>query len=183
MGDLVGVTRTIDHAVYMLLNALAVILWRIDAALIQFSLFSYATQDWLTGDSDGGVWQVLDRMIGADGIFGLSTWEAFLALALALYGFSLLARPFWRTRPVDIGRLFLYTVLSYSVITEGASLMQEVEAWRSEAGGYMYEVLAGEGGSVNLDIPGGSTSNEPIYNPRDLDGRPPIRGWEAVARK
>ena len=79
MGDLVGVTRTIDHAVYMLLNALAVILWRIDAALIQFSLFSYATQDWLTGDSDGGVWQVLDRMIGADGIFGLSTWDETLS--------------------------------------------------------------------------------------------------------
>lgn len=182
MGDLFGVSRTIDHAVYTILNSIAMILWRIDVALIQFSMFSYATGDWLMGRSGGdGMWAVMDKMIGANGIFGVSTWSAFLALALTIYGFSLLIRPFWRVQAVDIGRLFIFAVLSYSLITEGSSLMRSIEDWRGEAGGYMYEIVADSGGSVDLGIPGASNSNERVNNPQDLDSRAPIRGWEAVA--
>ena len=72
--DLLGVTRTIDHAVYIALNALAIILWRLDSALLGISLLSYRTQDWLTGP-DGGVWRLLARLVGAEGIFGLATWR------------------------------------------------------------------------------------------------------------
>src|SRR6185503_8689755 len=136
----------------------------------------------LMGHRDGdGIWTLMDRMVGPNGIFGLSTWEAFVALALTIYGFSLLIRPFWRMQPVDLGRMFFFAVLSYSIITEGSELMREIENWRGEAGGYMYEVVAGSGGTVTLDVPGGATSDEPIYSPEDLDGRAPIRGWEAVS--
>lgn len=182
MGDLFGISRTIDHAVYTILNSIAIILWRLDAAIIQFSMFSYVTEDWLMGHRDGeGIWALMDKMVGPNGIFGLSTWEAFVALALTIYGFSLLIRPFWRMQPVDLGRMFFFAVLSYSIITEGSELMREIENWRGEAGGYMYDVVAGSGGTVNLDVPGGATSDEPIYSPEDLDGRAPIRGWEAVS--
>lgn len=182
MGDLFGISRTIDHAVYTILNSIAIILWRLDAAIIQFSMFSYVTEDWLMGHRDGeGIWALMDKMVGPNGIFGLSTWEAFVALALTIYGFSLLIRPFWRMQPVDLGRMFFFAVLSYSIITEGSQLMREIENWRGEAGGYMYDVVAGSGGTVNLDVPGGATSDEPIYSPEDLDGRAPIRGWEAVS--
>ncbi|GIK42097.1 MAG: hypothetical protein BroJett011_59300 [Chloroflexota bacterium] len=181
MGDLfLGISRTIDHAVYMTLNAIAIILWRIDAAIIQFSLFSYVTEDWLMGKSDGSLWKVMDYVVGSNGIFGLSTWEALLALALTLYGFSLLIRPFWRVQPVNIGKLFFYATLSYVLISQGNSLMQSIEEWRGEAGGYMYEILAA-GGSTNLDIPGGAQDDEPIGQPADLDGHRPLRGWEAVS--
>jgi hypothetical protein len=89
MGDLFGISRTIDHAVYTILNSIAIILWRLDAAIIQFSIFSYVTEDWLMGHRDGdGIWTLMDRMVGPNGIFGLSTWEAFVALALTIYGFS-----------------------------------------------------------------------------------------------
>jgi hypothetical protein len=173
--------RTIDHAVYMLLNAIAIVLWRLNAALISISLYSYGTQDWLTG-RNGGVWQVLETLVGADGIFGLATWQAFLLLAIMLFGLARVARPFLpRLQPVDPGKLFLFGILSYVVISEGSSLMQSVEAWRSEAGSYMYQELS-KGDTVELDIPGASTTpNEPLYAPAELDGQAPIRGWEAVA--
>ena len=47
--DFVGITRAIDQAIYMLLNAVATMLWRLDASIIAMSLYSYSTQDWLTG--------------------------------------------------------------------------------------------------------------------------------------
>ena len=177
--DLLGVTRTIDHAVYMLLNAIAIILWRIASALIGISMLGYNTQDWLTG-AGGGVWTVADRLTGPNGILGLDIWQVFLILAVMLFGISRVARPFLRTQPVDLGRLFLFAVMSYVVISQGSQLMQDVEAWRSEAGSYMYSNLS-NGGAVDLDIPGNPPANEPLYPPAELDGQNPIRGWEAVA--
>ena len=51
-----------------------------------------------------------------------------------------LARPFLpRIQPVDPGKLFLFGILSYVVISQGSSLMQNVESWRSDAGSYMYQ--------------------------------------------
>ena len=58
--DLLGVSRTIDHAVYTLLNSIAIILWRLDSALIGTSLFSYQTQDWLAGPQ-GGIWGLMAK--------------------------------------------------------------------------------------------------------------------------
>jgi hypothetical protein len=104
-----------------------------------------------------------------------------LLLALMLFGLARVARPFLRVQPVDLGRLFLFAVLSYIVIDQGGVLMQEVEAWRSEAGSYLYTQVA-EGETVSLDIPGTPASaDEPLYAPADLDGQAPLRGWEAVA--
>jgi len=177
--DLLGVTRTIDHAVYMLLNALAIILWRVNSALIGISLLGYNTQDWLTG-SGGGVWRVAERVTGPSGILGLATWQAFLLLAVMLFGLSRVARPFVNSQPVDLTRLFFFAVMSYVVISQGSQLMQDVEAWRSEAGSYMYRSLSAEDGG-DLDIPGSPAEAETMYSPSDLDGQAPIRGWEAVA--
>ena len=73
--DWLGVSRTIDHAVYTGLNALAIILWRLNSAIMSMSLFSYSTQDWLTDGADGGVWQVMDLVIGPGGLFGLEPVE------------------------------------------------------------------------------------------------------------
>ncbi|MBE7557311.1 MAG: hypothetical protein HS126_40255 [Anaerolineales bacterium] len=173
-----GVTRTIDHAVYIMLNALAIWLWRLDAALLGVSMLSYGTQDWLTGSSGGGVWQ-LSRFI-TQGLLNENTWRLFLLAALMLFGLSLVARPFISFQPVEIGRLFFFAALSYTFISQGVSLMRDMETWRSEAGAYIYEAMSG-GGAVTVPVPGGTGSgSEPLPPPRDLDGSP-LRGWEAVA--
>ena len=157
-----GVTRTIDHAVYIALNALAIILWRLDSALLGISLLSYCTQDWLTGP-DGGVWRLLARLVGADGIFGLTTWQVFLTLALVLFGLSRIIRPFLRTRSVDLGRLLFFAAMAYVFISQGSEMMRQAETWRSQAGSYVYNALA-TGSPVDLDIPG-STTGDVIYSP------------------
>lgn len=176
--DLLGVTRTIDHAVYNLLNVLAIILWRIDSALMGISLLSYHTQDWLTG-RDGGIWKLLARLVGMDGIFGLSTFQAFLVLALTLFGLSRILRPFFRNmKSVDLGRLMFFGVIAYVFITQGPVLLQQAEQWRGEAGGYVYQSLA-TGESVDLGSLG--SGDDLLRRPFDLDGQSPIRGWEAVA--
>ena len=178
--DMMGVARTIDHAVYTLLNSLAMVLWRLDSAILGMAMLSYDTQDWLTG-RDGGVWLLLDKISGPDGLLGLTTWQLFLTLALMLFGLSLGCcgssgghrRSIW-------GQLFFFGVLSYLFISRGSALMQEAEAWREEAGGWMYEAMAGESGP-RMDIPGGAGGDEPLGHPQDLDGERPIRGWEAVS--
>ena len=89
MTDLIGITSAIDHIVYMILNAIATILWRLDAAIISMSLYSYGTQDWLTGTGgNGGVWGVLEWLIGPGGLAGLTTWTLFGSLALMLWGLA-----------------------------------------------------------------------------------------------
>ena len=40
--DFIGVTPTIDQAIYVLLNSLAIVLWRIDSAIIGMSLIGAA---------------------------------------------------------------------------------------------------------------------------------------------
>jgi hypothetical protein len=176
--DLLGVTRTIDHAVYTLLNALAIILWRVDSALMGISLLSYRTQDWLTGP-DGGVWRLLARLVGVDGIFGLELYQVMLVLALTLFGLSRILRPFFRNlQPVDPGRMLFFAIIAYVFITQGSELLHQAEGWRGEAGGYVYQALS-TGESVDLGSLGSGT--DLLYAPQDLDGQPPIRAWEAVA--
>jgi len=179
--DLLGVSRTIDHAVYTAFNALASALWRLDAALLGMSIFGYQTQDWLTGRDGQGVWFLLAKMSGTNGMVGLATWRAFLALALILYGLSLVIRPFLRIAPVDIGRLLLYAIVAYLFITQGNRLMQEAEQWRAAAGSYIYRAMADSDVSA-LMPPGGNpaSTDDPLHTPGDLDGSSPIRGWEAV---
>ncbi len=179
--DFAGIARTIDHAVYMLLNSLAIILWRIDAALIGISMLSYNTQDWLTGQNGGGIWLVLDRLIGGSGLLGLTTWQLFLGLALALYGIALVIRPLFSFRAVDLGRLLFFATLAYVFISQGAGMLRSLENWRGEAGSAMYGSMV-SGGAINLPVPGGGGGgDEPIYPPHDLDGKAPLRGWEAVS--
>lgn len=180
-GDIFGISRTIDHAVYTLLNSGAIILWRLNAALISMSLFSYNTQDWLMRQNNGGVWQVQEIISGPSGFLGVRVWMALFALALVLFGFSRLLRPFTpRFNPVDPGQMLIYGVFSYVVIQQGATMMVGVEQWRANVGDWMYEGMAAHG-SVDIDLPGVTSSAEPLYPPGDLDGRAPIRGWEAVA--
>ena len=105
--DFIGVTRTIDQAIYMLLNALAIVLWRIDSAIIGMSLYSYATQDWLTGNG-GGVWYIMDWLLDTSGLFGLNTWTLFAGLALMLWGLSRIARPFIPSARDHPGKLLLF---------------------------------------------------------------------------
>jgi hypothetical protein len=180
-GDMFGVSRTVDHAVYTLLNSAAVILWRLNAAIISMSMFGYATQDWLTNRHDGGVWHVLEMMAGPDGFAGEKVWTLLLGLALMLFGLAKVVRPFVRNfNPVDLGKLLLFGVVSYAVIQQGTTLMIAVEAWRSDLGGWMYEGVAASA-TVNIDAPDTSGSGEPMYPPREMDGQSPIRGWEAVS--
>ncbi|NJN99194.1 MAG: hypothetical protein HC875_36435, partial [Anaerolineales bacterium] len=177
--DLMGISRTIDHAVYTLLNTLAMILWRLDAALLGMSMLGYRTQDWLTGP-DGGVWLLLTKLAGPQGLINLAVWQAFLLLAVTLYGFSLILRIFG-VQTVNLPRLFFFAVMAYTFISQGSELLRAAETWRGEAGSYAYNLLAGERG-LTLDLPGVATgSDEPLLPPRDLDGQPPLRGWEAVA--
>ena len=175
--DLLGVSRTIDHAVYTLLNSIAIILWRLDSALIGTSLFSYQTQDWLAGPQ-GGIWGLMAKLVGVNGLFGMDTLMAFMALALTLYGLSLIMRPFIRVNPVDPGRLLFYAVIAQVFITQGSELMRQAEAWRGEVGGFVYEAMS-ESDTADLGISGSGTDQ--LNAPRDLDGQTPIRGWEAVA--
>jgi hypothetical protein len=180
-GDMFGVSRTIDQAVYTLLNSAAVILWRVNSALISMSLFSYNTQDWLTNSGDGGVWQVMDIVTGPTGLLGIDAWQAMLALALVLFGMSRLLRPFVFFNPVDLGKAFVFGVFAFVVIQQGSGMMRGIESWRSELGSYMYQAMA-TNGSVSIDMPGVTPSaDDPMYAPADLDGRTPIRGWEAVS--
>ncbi len=180
-GDLFGISRTIDQAVYTMFNSAAVVLWRFNSALISMSLFSYNTQDWLTNSSDGGVWQVMDIVTGPGGLLGLNAWQVLMVLAMVMFGMSRLLLPFIPFHPVDIGKAFIYGVLSLTVIQQGSSLMTGIETWRSDLGGYMYQTMAARG-SVDIDVPGVTpTASDPMHPPGDLDGRPPIRGWEAVS--
>lgn len=177
--DLMGISRTIDHAVYTLLNTLAMILWRLDAALLGMSMLGYRTQDWLTGP-EGGVWFLLAKLAGPEGLINLAVWQAFLLLAVTLYGFSLILRIFG-VQAVNLPRLFFFAVMAYTFISQGSELLRAAESWRSEAGSYAYTLVAGESG-LNMDLPGVTpSSDEPLLPPRDLDGQPPLRGWEAVA--
>src|SRR5512137_2396141 len=139
--DLLGVTRTIDHAVYTLLNAIAIILWRLDSALIGVSLFSYQSQDWLAGPQ-GGIWGLMAKLVGVNGLFGMDTLMAFMSLALTLYGISLIMRPFIRVNPVDPGRLLFFAIMAQVFITQGSELMRQAEAWRGEVGGFVYEAMS-----------------------------------------
>lgn len=178
--DMLGVTRTIDHAVYVMLNTLAIWLWRVDSALLGVSMLSYGTQDWLTGaaGSDGGVWRLLQEI--TTGLLNQSTWKLFFVAALMLFGLSLVARPFFSFRPVEIGRLFFFAALSYAFISQGVSVLRELELSRVEAGSYIYEAMAGSG-TVTVPVPGsGGNSDEILRAPNDLDGAP-LRGWEAVS--
>lgn len=177
--DFIGVTRTIDQAVYMLLNALAIVLWRIDSAIIGMSLYSYATQDWLTGNG-GGVWTIMDWLLDTSGLFGLNTWTLFAGLALMLWGLSRIARPFIPSSPVHPGKLLVFFVLSYVVISQGSALMQDIESWRLDAGSAVYQSVAGSS-SPGINVPSVPSTSDPLAPPADLDGQSPIRGWEAVA--
>lgn len=177
--DLMGISRTIDHAVYTLLNTLAMILWRLDAALLGMSMLGYRTQDWLTGP-EGGVWFLLARLAGPEGLINLAVWQAFLLLAVTLYGFSLILRIFG-VQTVNLPRLFFFAVMAYTFISQGSDLLRAAEAWRGEAGSYAYSLAAGDSG-LKLELPGvTSGSDDPLLPPQDLDGQPPLRGWEAVA--
>ncbi|MCB0190358.1 MAG: hypothetical protein KDJ65_00290 [Anaerolineae bacterium] len=177
--DFIGVTRTIDQAVYMLLNALAIVLWRIDSAIIGMSLYSYATQDWLTGNG-GGVWYIMDWLLDTSGLFGLNTWTLFASLALMLWGLSRIARPFIPSAPVHPGKLLIFFVISYVVISQGSALMQDIEQWRLDAGSTIYESVASSG-SPTISVPSVPSTSDPLAAPSNLDGQNPIRGWEAVA--
>lgn len=177
--DFIGVTRTIDQAVYMLLNALAIVLWRIDSAIIGMSLYSYATQDWLTGNG-GGVWYIMDWLLDTSGLFGLNTWTLFASLALMLWGLARIARPFIPSSPVHPGKLLVFFVLTYVVISQGSSLMQDIESWRLDAGSAVYQSIASSA-DANVDVPSVPSTSDPLTPPSDLDGQSPIRGWEAVA--
>lgn len=177
--DFIGVTRTIDQAVYMLLNALAIVLWRIDSAIIGMSLYSYATQDWLTGNG-GGVWYIMDWLLDTSGLFGLNTWTLFAGLALMLWGMARIIRPFFHTNPVHPGKLLFFFILSYIVISQGSTLMQDIEGWRLDAGSAVYQSIA-TSAEANVTVPSVPSTSDPLAPPADLDGQSPIRGWEAVA--
>ena len=141
-------------------------------------MLSYGTQDWLTGGAGGGVWQLSEYI--TQGLLNENTWRLFLLAALMLFGLSLVARPFISFRPVEIGRLFFFATLSYTFISQGVTIMRDMETSRSEAGAYIYEAMSGSG-AVTVPVPGGmSSSSEPLLPPHDLDGAP-LRGWEAVA--
>lgn len=176
--DLMGVSRTIDHAVYTLLNSLALLLWRLDAALLGIAMMGYDTQDWLTG-RNGGVWKLLDWLVGPEGLVGLTTWQLFLLVALMLFGFSRVIRFIWPMQAVQLGRLAFFAVLAYVFISGGSALVQDIEAWREAAGGRVFEAMRAE--DLPVDLPGDGGGDEPLDRPRDLDGRPPLRAWEAVA--
>ncbi len=180
--DLIGVARTIDHAVYTAFNALAIALWRLDAALLGMSIFGYQTQDWLTGHAGQGIWFLLTKLVGAEGIIGIATWQVFLALALVMYGLSLVIRPFLRIAPVDIGRLMMYAIVAHIFITQGNALMLSAERWRGSAGSAIYQAMADSDVST-LTPPAGNAAHandDPLAPPADLDGASPLRGWEAV---
>jgi hypothetical protein len=177
--DFIGVTRSIDQAIYTLLNSLAIILWRIDSAIIGMSLYSYATQDWLTGNG-GGVWYIMDWLLNTSGLFGINTWTLFAGMALMLWGLSRIARPFIPSSPVHPGKLLVFFVLSYVVISQGSALMQDIESWRLDAGSAVYESVA-SGSSPSISVPSVPSTSDPLAPPADLDGQSPIRGWEAVA--
>lgn len=179
MPDMMGIARTIDHAVYTLLNAVAIILWRFNAAIMGMAMLSYDSQDWLTGRDEGGVWLLSRHLVGADGILGVSIWSLFLALALMLFGFAKIVRPFWRMQPVDLGRLVFFATIAHLFITQGPAFMQQAETLRSDAGSYIYEQMSAEDGPSLELAP--APSDEPLYPPADLDGQAPLRGWEAVA--
>ena len=176
--DWMGIDRMIDQAIYTLLNLAAMLLWRLDAAVIGISLYGYATEDWLIR-SGGGVWGLLDWLIGGSGIFGLTTWQLVFGLALMLYGLSLLARPFIGASPVQPGKLFIFALISYVIIGQGSELFPAFESWRAEAGSAAYQGVADS--SVELDVDTPASPSDPLGAPADLDGESPLRGWEAVA--
>ena len=122
----------------------------------------------------------MNLITGPSGILGVATWQAFLILAVMIFGLSRVLRPFFNVQPVHPMRMLLFAVFSYAAITQGAELMREIEAWRSEAGSFMYDAAAASGGG-GIEVPGSSPSDEPLNPPSDLDGVAPLRGWEAVA--
>ncbi len=132
--------------------------------------------------TNGGVWQVFDLVIGPSGFLGLRAWTVMAMLAVTLWGFVRVARWFLGpVRIVDLGRLTIFAVFSYVVISSGSELMISVEAWRGSLGNTIYKVTS-QTGSLDLDMPASSDSNdEPMGNVSDLDGDGLIRGWEAVA--
>jgi hypothetical protein len=178
--DFIGITRAVDQAIYMLLNTLATMLWRLDSALIGMSLYGYSTQDWLTG-AGGGVWWILDWLIVNPGLFGINTWTLFAGLALMLWGLSRIARPFFNTSPVHPGKLLLFFLLSYIVIDQGSTLMQDIEQWRMDAGNAIYGEVSAAGDTSGVTVPAMPATGDTLADAADLDGNGPIRGWEAVS--
>jgi hypothetical protein len=144
------------------------------------SIFGYQTQDWLTGREGQGVWYLLGELVGPGKFIGPVLWQLFLALGLSLFGLSLIVRPYLRVVLVDLGQLFWFAALAQTFIMQGNAIMRQAELWRVEAGGYVYTALEGSD-TISLDAPGGEGANDPIAAPADLDGHPPLRGWEAVA--
>ncbi len=124
--ETLGITRALHQLIYMMLNSVALLAWRLDSAILGMAILSYETQDWLTAP-DGGVWTLLIYIAGVDGLLGLATWEAFLLLAVMLFGISRLLRNFWPTlHPVDPSRLLFFATLSYIFITQGPELMKSI---------------------------------------------------------
>jgi hypothetical protein len=94
-----------DLLIYNALNAVAIILWRIDVTFISWGIMGYQTQDWLLGDNNTGAWYLFTQLIGNGGLVNVGLWEIFLTLALMMAGLTRLVRPFIQIRVVDIGRI------------------------------------------------------------------------------
>ncbi|MCP4994924.1 MAG: hypothetical protein GY934_14240, partial [Gammaproteobacteria bacterium] len=126
-------------------------------------------------------WWILDWLIVNPGLFGINTWTLFAGLALMLWGLSRIARPFFNTSPVHPGKLLLFFILSYIVIDQGSTLMQDIEQWRMEAGNAIYTEITSTGDTSGITVPTIPSTSDPLGTAADLDGISPIRGWEAVA--
>jgi hypothetical protein len=173
-----------DLLIYNALNAVAIILWRIDVTFISWGIMGYQTQDWLLGDNNTGAWYLFTQLIGNGGLVNVGLWEIFLTLALMIAGLTRLVRPFIQIRVVDIGRVLFYACATYILITQGLVLLQGAETWRDEASGYIYTTMS-QSPALVLKMPGEpdplSANSDPVDPPSDLDGEPPIRGWEAIS--
>ena len=150
--DFIGVSRTIDHAVYTFLNSLAMVLWKLNTVGFGWSIGSYSMQDWLTGRDNEGVWYLLPRLLGANGMFGVPVWQAVFVLALVLAGATRLLRPFIRVQSSDLGRLLLIGVMSYIFIVQGNQMIRNAEDFRSRAGGLMFELMGQSNVSLDLGV-------------------------------
>lgn len=175
-----GITRTIDQAIYIAINSLAILLWRIDAALLSVSVFSYQSTDWLVNPTGGGLWTLLSFMTGADGVFGLALWQLFVTMALGLYGFSKIVRIFYPWPAVEPGKMLFLAVVTWLFISQGNAALQSAERVRGEASNLILSAMASAGIS-GFDFGGHPASAEPMPAPADLDGVAPLRAWETVA--
>ena len=175
-----GITRTIDQAIYIAINSLAVLLWRIDASLLSVSVFSYQSTDWLVNPTGGGLWTMLGFMTGADGVFGLALWQLFVTLALGLYGFSRIVRIFYPWPAVEPTKMLFLAMVTWLFISQGNAALQSAERVRGEASNLILSAMA-TAGIGGFDFGGHPASAEPMPPPADLDGTAPLRAWETVA--